>query len=205
MEEQNKADEIQAPSIWQSTMDGFSAAQEGFVQHLSDMQGVLPSDMLARDLRKRLKTSVMLFAASLAFFGLAIVLGLPTLLLRPHKFTFCVSIATVLMLWSGIALQGFASFVKTSKQTPSKLLAPAAVVLCTFSTLYVTLVWRSYPAVLGVLCLQGVALFSFLMSFVPGGERGMRLLLRATLSFCMVGVKGALFFLQRMWRYFVNE
>lgn len=176
-------------SFWQATTEGFSSLQDGFVQQWQDLQGSLPSDITTKQMRARLKMAVAFFATALAFFALAFFIGLPVLVLRPHKFAVCTSLGTFCMLASGVSIQGFASFRKEVLSNPNKGLAPAAVVACTFVTLYVTMSWRSYIAVLCVLSLQMLGLLAFLMSFVPGGDKGLRLLVKTTVSFAGSSLK----------------
>lgn len=176
-------------SFWQSTSEGFSSFQDGLVQQWSDLQGTLPSDITAKQMRGRLKMAVAFFAASLIFFVLAFFIGLPVLVLRPHKFAVCASLGTFCMLASGVSIQGFGNFRKEVAANPNKGVAPGAVVLCTMITLYVTIYWRSYIAVLCVLSLQLLGLFAFLMSFIPGGDKGLRLLVKTTVTFAASGLK----------------
>lgn len=194
----------QNSSVWQSAMDSLSSVQDGFVQQMADIQGVLPSDLTARQLRTRLKNSVLLFLASIGFFLLAVFIGLPVLVLRPHKFTFCMSMGTILMLASGVALSGPSAFCQDILRNPSKGATPAFVFMCTVLTIYVTIAWRSYIAVVCVLTLQIIAIVGFLISFIPGGERGLRLLLRSSISLFSSSLRWSFYAVQKGINYLIS-
>lgn len=191
-------------SVWQSASEGFSSFQDGLVQQWSDLQGTLPSDITAKQMRSRLKMAVGFFAASLVFFVLAFFIGLPVLVLRPHKFTVCMSLGTFCMLASGVSIQGVDNFRKEVMSNPNKGIAPAAVVVCTLITLYVTMSWRSYIAVLCALSLQLLGLFAFLMSFIPGGDKGLRLLVKTTISFASTGLKWMMYAGKKCFQFLIN-
>ena len=109
---------------------------------------------------------------------MALLVGLPVLVLRPQKFALCFTLASLLFMAAFAALRGPAAQLRTLCE-PRRLPFTAAYVATMAATLWAACLRRSY--VYTALCsgLQMVTLLYYLGTYVPGGPRGVRLFLRA--------------------------
>lgn len=154
--------------------------QESFVTQLQDISGSLPeAGPLSASFRARLIQAIYLLGAAVGFGILTIFIGIPSLLLRPSKFVLCLTLSTLLAASSVIVIQ-----------TPSKFLASLLagglsqsfpVILLGISqllTLYTTIFVHKYIYVLVAGGFQVFCLLLYLASFIPGGMKGLEIILR---------------------------
>lgn len=158
--------------------------QDSMISQLQGLGGSLPeAGPLSESFRIRLTQAVYLLLASAVFAVLTVIIGLPTLLVRPSKFVLCITLTTVLAASSVIVIQKPSVFF-------SKLLSGAfsesapfiTLILTEFLTLYVTIFVHKYVAVLICACLQLLALLYYLSCFIPGGTAGLSLILRMSFT-----------------------
>ena len=161
-----------------SLLGQLSSVQEGFTNQLQELSGQLP-DTAA--FRARVGYAVYCILGSVFFGGLAIVVGLPLLVVKPSKFVICMSLSTLLGASSVIILQRPAVFFSTllsggiSNATPVLLLLASVL-----STIYATLFIHTYIIVVTMGSLQVLALLYYIAAFIPGGTQGLSILLKST-------------------------
>mmetsp|Transcript_7450 Transcript_7450/g.10437 ORF Transcript_7450/g.10437 Transcript_7450/m.10437 type:complete len:231 (-) Transcript_7450:51-743(-) len=127
---------------------------------------------------QRFRGFVVSLLVSVAFFALAFFVGLPTVVIRPHKFALCFTIGSLCFLWSFILLKGpseqFKSIFKTERLPFSVL-----YLFTMLGTLYSCLVLKSYILVIVFSSLQIISLLWFFIAMVPGGSNGIKYFLTA--------------------------
>jgi len=128
--------------------------------------------------KRRFQLFVATLLLSVLFFGLAFVIGLPTLVLRPHKFALCFTLGSLMFMGSFAMLKGPSAQLKSmiaKDRIPFTLLYLISMLL----TLYACLGMRSY--ILAIICsgFQMTALVWYLVTFIPGGSNGMKYFINA--------------------------
>ncbi|KAJ1453381.1 Got1/Sft2-like family-domain-containing protein, partial [Pelagophyceae sp. CCMP2097] len=129
---------------------------------------------------RRFRGFVLLLLISLAFFALAVFIGLPVLVLRPQKFALCFTLGSLHAHRSFGVLRGWRNHFRTLLQR-ERLPFTAAYVLTMLASLHAAVVSRSF--ILTIICagLQCTTLLYYLGSYVPGGARGVRIFLKTVL------------------------
>ena len=134
--------------------------------------------MFGLDYSTRFRLFVCLLLLSLLFFALGFVVGLPALALRPQKFALCFTFGSLTFMGSFSMLSGPAAHLR-SMLSPDRLAFTGVYLSTTFSTLYLTFSYggvSGYFLVLASTCLQLLALVWYLVTFIPGGSRGLGVL-----------------------------
>jgi hypothetical protein len=168
----------------------FGAMQDSFVNQMQDLYGILPdAGPLSAEFRGRLLNAVYLLIGAIIFALLAVFIGIPTLLLRPSKFVFCLTLSTLLAASSVIVLQKPSVFLSNlwiggiSQAVPVFLLFTS--VLFTF---YVTVFYHRYSLTLFAGIVQVASLLIYLASFIPGGTTGLNLVWRMLYTIVMSSI-----------------
>lgn len=156
--------------------------QETLTSQMQELSGSLPdAGPLSAGFRKRLRYSIYLLFASAIFLALALLIGLPTLILKPSKFVICITLSTILAAASVIVLQKPSVFLSNLIKSGVVKALPVILLLTTsLGTIYITVFIHRYIFVILAACIQLASLFWYLASFVPGGTRGLTLLTRAS-------------------------
>lgn len=156
------------------------AIRDSFANQLEGLSGALPeAGPLSAAFRERLTWSLYLLLGAAAFGALAVLVGLPTLALRPSKFVLCLSLCTLLAASSVVVLQKPTVFLSSLMAGGWSSSSPVLVLfLSQMITLYITVFIHRYVYVLVAAGVQVVCLLFYLASFVPGGAKGLQLLLR---------------------------
>jgi hypothetical protein len=167
-------------SFASSILGQLGAIQDNFTNQLSELSGNLPdAGPLSAAFRKRVKHSMYLLFASITFGALAIVVGLPTLVLRPSKFVICMSLSTLCGAGSVIVLQKPTTFLSSLlNDGPSKSLPVVLLLVSMVVTIYVAVFIHKYVFVVVAGGAQIGCMLFYLASFIPGGSRGLQVLLR---------------------------
>jgi hypothetical protein len=173
-------EQIQQGGMMMSMFGQIGAIQENFGNQLSELSGNLPdAGPLSAAFRTRVKHSMYLLFAALIFGALAILVGLPTLVLRPSKFVICMTLSTLCAAASVIVLQKPSAFVAgLFRDGPVKALPIVVLLISTIATVYVTIFVHRYLFVIIFGGLQVLCMLWYLSSFVPGGPRGLQVLLK---------------------------
>ena len=176
----NELDNSQT-SIFSSTYFQLSSIQDNLVSQFQNVTGNLPeAGPLSAAYRSRVLYSIYLVLAAAGFAVLAVVVGIPTIVIKPSKFVMCLTLSTLLAASSVIVLQKPSVFLQNIL---SQGIVNALPLLFLFAsivlTLYTTIFIHRYVYVLAAGGMQTLALFYYAASFVPGGTTGLQLLLRA--------------------------
>lgn len=125
----------------------------------------------------RFKGFVASVALSNLFFFLAFMIGLPVILLRPHKFALLFTMGSLGFMFSFSFLKGPTAHLKSMCAAESVRFT-AAWIGSMLATIYAALVVRSYVLVVLTSSVQITSLAFYLVSSIPGGTRGLEIALR---------------------------
>ncbi len=105
---------------------------------------------------------------------MAFVVGLPIIVIRPHKFALCFTVGSILYMSSFGLLKGPMAHI-LSMLAIDQLPFTISYVASMLATLYAALIARSYVLVVVSSSLQLLALAYYMLSFIPGGTAGARI------------------------------
>jgi hypothetical protein len=184
MEAQDKSDVKnvnQDKGILSNIYSQLTLAQDNLVSQFQDLSNILPeAGPLSAAYRTRVLQAIYLILGSIMFGAFAILIGLPTIVLKPSKFVMCLTISSLLASSSVIVRQKpsvfFSDLLKGGIINASPFIS---LVMSMMATLYVTIFMRKYIYVLAMGGLQVLFMLYYVASFVPGGIRGLQLLLKA--------------------------
>eukprot|EP01038_Epipyxis_sp_PR26KG_P015645 gene15645-21152_t len=201
----NGTDITYAQSAW-GYFSQFGSIQENFTNQLQELSGSLPeAGPLSAAFRARVTNAIYLLIASGVFTLLAIFIGLPTILLRPAKFVLCLTLATLFAASSVIVMIKPSTFLSDLLKFETSKTAPIALLLISLLfTLYVTLVVHKYLYVLFAGIFQVMCLLYYLASFIPGGSRGLTILLKTCYLVVSTAMKPCIFIVKRTTRSFIR-
>lgn len=181
-------------SSWLSS--GFESIKVG--TGLSSSPQEQQSLLFGLSYQTRFKGFVATILMASVFFMLAFFIGLPTIVLRPHKFALCFTLGSMLYMASFALLKGPMAHLQ-SMITMDRLPFTVSYVGSMGLTLYSALVVRSYVLVILSSGLQMATLVYYMLSFLPGGTAGARVFimmftrtLRATLGASYTILSGCL-------------
>jgi hypothetical protein len=173
-------DEGKVPEEQASMFSKFSSIQDSFTNQLQELSGSLPeAGPLSASFRGRILNAMYLFMASGLFAVLAIVIGLPTLLIRPIKFVLCMTLSTLLAAASVVVMQKPSVFFSNLVSGgPTQALPVILLFASLLFTLYVTIFVHRYLSIVFAGGIQMLCMLYYLASFIPGGTQGVLVLVR---------------------------
>jgi len=121
----------------------------------------------------RFKAYVSVVLLAMFFFTMAFMVGLPVIVLRPHKFALCFTIGSLLFMSSYSLLVGPGAHLR-SMIAPDRLPLSGLYVISMLATLYASLVVRSYLLVVATSSVQIATLGYYFLSSIPGGVAGFK-------------------------------
>mmetsp|Transcript_33528 Transcript_33528/g.107104 ORF Transcript_33528/g.107104 Transcript_33528/m.107104 type:complete len:235 (-) Transcript_33528:3414-4118(-) len=127
---------------------------------------------------KRLRTFLAWQGVSCFFFGLAMFVGLPVVVVRPQKFAFSFTLGSLAFMASFAALRGTKAHLRLLFQR-DRAVFTAAYVTTMLATLHAAVIRRSFLLTVIASTAQFTTLLYYLGSFLPGGYKGVRLFLAA--------------------------
>jgi hypothetical protein len=181
LEQQKHKDGKGGESSEYSMFGTIAGITDGFSAQMLELQGSLPdvNGLTGAAFRERMTYSIYLLLASVGCGILAVVVGLPTIALKPAKFVVFMSLSTLCSIGSVIVMQKpsefFASVIEGGfeKSFPIVLLITSLLV-----TLYVAIFIHEYIYTIVAGAMQVVCILYYLSSFIPGGQKGLMVLLR---------------------------
>lgn len=180
----------------------FNSIQDSVTSQLSELGAI---DMGAA-FRTRITHAIYLLIAAVAFSGLAIVVGLPTIVLRPAKFVVLITLSTICAAGSVIVMQTPAAFIANFlKADPKKQGSVIALTLSLLFTLYAAIFVHTYACVLFAGSIQVMAVLYYLSSFIPGGTKGLTVLLKTGFMLVKTTMQPCLFVAKKTTRMVVKR
>ena len=169
--------------------------QSNLTSQMQELAGGLPeAGPLSAAFRNRMRNSIYLFLGSLLFAFFAIFIGLPTIAIRPSKFVLCLTLSTLLAVASIVVLQKPSIFLENLwKSSYDRMLSIVMLCLSALSSIYITIFIHRYLFILFAAIIQVFCIIWFLATFIPGGTKGLSILLRACYSLLKTTLKPILF------------
>ena len=154
--------------------------QEELATQMEGLSGSLPDGgPMSAAFRERMKNAVYLLLAAAFFATMAVLVGIPTILLKPSKFVFCVALSTICTIAAIAVMQKPQVFFKSIFRNG---LTNALPILCLLTsligTIFIVIFRRSYLLTMFALGFQTLSMLWFLASFVPGGNKGLQVILK---------------------------
>jgi len=183
-----------------------TSIQESFnssVNQLQELSGQLPD---ASAFRQRVTLAFYLLSGSIFFGALALIVGLPTIVLKPSKFVICSTLSTLFGAASVIVLQKpsvfFAGLMSggVAKSFPVILLITSLLL-----SLYVTIFIHKYILIIAMGGFQVLCTLFYLVSFIPGGTRGLQILLHTGYSIISTALTPCFFVVKRSITSFTRQ
>jgi len=144
----------------------------------------MPQKVLGMNYQQRFKVFVSFLVLSIVFFSLAFFVGMPMITFRPQKFALSFTCGSLTFMGSFALLRGpyehFSGMI-TMERLPFTTLYFASM----FGTLYCTFNTSGAQGYVSVLVMSGVqlmALLWYLVTFLPGGAQGMKVLTSAIMA-----------------------
>ena len=165
-----------------SFLGQIGAIQFNVSSQMQELSGALPdaNSLTGVQFRERVSKAVYLLIASVGCALLAVFVGLPTVVLRPAKFVVFMSLTTLFATCSVIVLQTPASFFKDIFDGGVEKIMPFGILLFSqLLTLYIAIFVHKYIYTIAFGVLQVLSILYYLASFIPGGTKGLEILLRS--------------------------
>ena len=159
-----------------------SSIQLGVSRQMSELSGALPdaNALTGAEFRDRVSKSVYLLLASVGCGFLAFFVGIPTIVLRPAKFVVFMSLSTLLAISSVVVLQTPTAFMKDLLEGGVEKSLPFIILAVTqIATLYVAVFIHRYIYIIIFGGCTVLSILYYLSSFIPGGTRGLQILLKS--------------------------
>jgi hypothetical protein len=168
-----------------SLLSQISSIQDSFTSQFQELSGTLPdSGPLSAAFRSRMKYTIYLLLGSIMFAILAIVVGIPTIIIRPSKFVLCVTLSTLLAVASVVVMQKPSVFIENLLSAGfDRTASVVGLVVTSILTIYVTVFVKRYIVTMAATGFQILCILWFIASFIPGGKQGLGILLRTSYIF----------------------
>lgn len=150
----------------------------------SSLESQLPSKVMGMSYQQRFKMFTTLLGLSALFFALGFFVGLPLITVRPQKFALCFSFGSLLFMSSFAILRGPSAHLQ-HMLSMDRLPFTTVYLGSMFGTLYYTFNTggvSGYITVLTASGLQLLALLWYLITFLPGGASGMKVLTKGIMT-----------------------
>mmetsp|Transcript_16829 Transcript_16829/g.26250 ORF Transcript_16829/g.26250 Transcript_16829/m.26250 type:complete len:242 (-) Transcript_16829:321-1046(-) len=141
------------------------------------LEAQLPQKVMGMNYQQRFKVFIISLFISSLFFGLAFFVGLPLVTVRPQKFALCFTLGSLSFMCSFAILKGPHAHM-ASMLAYERLPFTTVYLTSMFATLYFTFTvggMSGYVAVMGASGLQLASLMWYLVTFIPGGTNGLKL------------------------------
>ncbi|KAL9180037.1 hypothetical protein ACHAXT_008007 [Thalassiosira profunda] len=160
----------------QSLMGGYSVASMR-----SSLEAQLPGKVMGMNYQQRFQVFSICLLLSAVFFSLGFFVGIPLLTVRPQKFALSFTCGSVTFMGSFAILKGPMEHLK-SMLAADRIHFTAMYLGSMLLTLYLTFTVggaKGYILVLAASGAQLLALLWYLVTFLPGGATGMKVLTQA--------------------------
>ena len=156
------------------------SVQEELANQMEGLSGSLPdAGPMSAAFRTRVKHSVILLLGATFFAIMAVLVGIPTIVLKPSKFVMCVSLSTLCVIGAIAVMQKPAVFAQSIVKNGIVNAAPMVVLISSLiGTVYIVVFRRSYVLTIVALVIQTLSMLWFVASFIPGGSKGLQVVLK---------------------------
>lgn len=180
-----------------------SFIQDGFYSQMTELSDGMPD---TAEFRARLRNAMYLLIGAIVFFVLAIVVGLPTIFLKPSKFVLCMTLGSLLSVASIVVLQKPDVFLSNLYNAGStRMMSIGGLVLSSLITIYLTVFVKRYVVVLSAAGVQIFFILYFLSSFIPGGSAGLQVLLKTAYILVKTALRPVIFVCSKSIKSFTTS
>jgi len=161
-----------------------STTEINFSSIKSNLEAQMPQQVLGMNYQQRFKVFVSLLILSGVFFALAFFVGMPLITVRPQKFALSFTCGSLTFMGSFALLRGPSAHFN-GMVSPDRLPFTALYIGSMIGTLYCTFTAGGINGYVSVLFMSAVQLFAllwYLVTFLPGGAQGMKILTSAILA-----------------------
>lgn len=147
----------------------------------SSLESQLPQKIMGMNYQQRFQIFCICLLLSAIFFSLGFFVGIPLITVRPQKFALSFTCGSITFMSSFAILKGPAEHLK-SMLAWDRIHFTVVYLGSMMATLYLTFTVggaQGYVLVLGASALQLVSLLWYLVTFLPGGAMGMKVLTQA--------------------------
>lgn len=140
------------------------------------LEAQMPQKVMGMNYQQRFKVFIISLFISGLFFGLAFFIGLPLVTVRPQKFALCFTLGSLSFMCSFAILKGPRAHI-SSMLAYERLPFTTVYLISMFATLYFTFTvggMSGYVSVMGASGLQLASLMWYLVTFIPGGANGLK-------------------------------
>lgn len=173
--------------------------QDSLINQFQDLTGTLPEvGPLSSSYRQRMLNSIYFLILGIIFLILAIFVGLPTIFLKPAKFIICITFSTFFFIFSMITLKTWKSFLILLMNGNMEYVAPFfSLVLSSFFTIYIVVFKSFYIYIIAITIIQLASLIFFLSTFIPGGTKGLLMVLKMAFNMVLLALKPVIFIIKK--------
>mmetsp|Transcript_12 Transcript_12/g.40 ORF Transcript_12/g.40 Transcript_12/m.40 type:complete len:262 (+) Transcript_12:70-855(+) len=169
-------DDVESQSLMGLNMGNFSVASMR-----SSLESQLPQKVMGMNYQQRFQVFCVCLLLSAIFFTLGFFVGIPLITVRPQKFALSFTCGSITFMGSFAILKGPYEHFK-SMMAYDRIHFTVFYFGTMILTLYLTFTVggaQGYILVLGASALQLLALMWYLVTFLPGGAMGMKMLTQA--------------------------
>lgn len=173
---------------------------DGLATQLMELSGSLPDAPLSAAFRQRVQYAIYCLLGSIFFAVMAIIVGLPTLILKPTKFVLCITLSTILAIASIVVLQKPLVFLQSIIESGPARALPIVSLFCSFIfTLYCAIFIHHYRYIMVIFsaCIQLLCIMWYIASFIPGGTQGLQVLLKMSYVLVSTAMQPCIFVTKR--------
>lgn len=184
----------------------FNSIQDSVTNQFQELSGSISEGPLGASFRTRILYSVYLLIAAVVMATLAIMVGLPTIILRPAKFVVLITLSTIFGASSVIVMQSpsvfWANFLNAEWE---KKLSVVSLCISLLFTLYAAIVVHTYACVVFTGVIQCLCMLYYLSSFVPGGQKGLTVLLKTGLMLVKTAMAPCIYVTKKTLKAFIKQ
>lgn len=147
----------------------------------SSLESQLPQKIMGMNYQQRFRVFCGCLLLSAVFFSLGFFVGVPMIAVRPQKFALSFTCGSICFMGSFAVLRGPSEHLR-SMLSRDRFAFTAVYLGSMFATLYLTFTVggaQGYLLVLGASAMQLLSLLWYLVTFLPGGAAGARMLTQA--------------------------
>lgn len=172
----NNDGDVESQSLISDSISGLSLSSMR-----SSLEAQLPQQIMGMNYQQRFQIFCICLLLSAVFFALGFFVGLPLLTVRPQKFALSFTCGSITFMASFAILKGPKEHL-LSMLAPDRVKFTVVYLGSMLLTLYLTFTAggaKGYVLVLGASALQLMCLLWYLVTFLPGGATGMKILTQA--------------------------
>jgi hypothetical protein len=185
-----------------------SGIQDSVAGQLQALSGTIDANAgpLSAAFQQRVKYSLYLIIASFVFGFFAIVIGLPTIVLRPAKFVMCMTLSTCFGAASVIVMQTPSVFLSNLMSSGIERSLPFILLFVTMlATAFITIFINMYIFILVSAVAQVGCMLWYLSTYIPGGPTGLKMLLKAAYLLVSTAMAPCLFICKKSIKLFISR